>query len=51
MVSILDWKNERKLLQESTVNEFEMVLIGFKSLLTVEKRAFWLLEPVWMRLE
>ena len=49
MVSIFVWKNERKELHLSVVNELEILSLGLRSLLTVEKRALGLVEPECMR--
>lgn len=50
-MSILDWKNDRKELHLLVVKELEMVSMGLRSLLMVEKRVLGLLEPVWMMRE
>ena len=38
MISILEWKNDKKLLHFSGVNEDEMLCWGLRSLFMVEKR-------------
>ena len=45
MVSIFDWKNERKELHLSEVNELEVLSLGLRSLFTVENRVLGLVEP------
>ena len=49
MVSIFVWKNERKELHLSVVNELEVLSLGLRSLFTVENRALGLVEPECMR--
>ena len=45
MISILEWKNDRKLLHFSGVNEGEMLSWGLRSLFMVEKRVRRLEDP------
>lgn len=45
MESIFDWKNSRNELHLSVVKELEVLSLGLRSLLMVEKRTFWLLGP------
>ena len=45
MISILEWKNDRKLLHFSGVNEGEMLSWGLRSLFMVEKRVCGLEDP------
>lgn len=48
MMSILVLKKERNKSHLVVVNELEIVFMGFRSLLIVEKRVLGLLEPDWM---
>ncbi len=48
IMSILLWRNERNYSRLLTVKELEMVSMGLRSLLTVEKSVFGLLLPECM---
>lgn len=50
-MSILDWKNKRKELHLSRVSEFEVLLLGLKSLLMVEKNSLLVIRASVMRFE